>query len=271
METAVIGVTVAPLLAARSKTAEQVTQALLGAPLTLLEPTPRWVRVRMDDEYEGWISRSHLAPPFAEAREQVAITDLWVNLRPRPDYRMPVRQVACIGTRLPLAERQPGWLAVALPAGGIGWLEEQRGRIGAPDEPCSPPEPAALLTTARRFMGVPYLWGGCSPFGLDCSGFVQLVYRLHGILLPRDADQQAQMGVPIPVRAADVDQRRGLAPGDAVFFGAAEEPGRITHVGLALGDGAFIHAAGSDQVRVNGLDDPPYGERLVRACRYLPG
>ena len=269
METAVVRVSVAPVLAARTVTSEQVTQALLGAPVQVLARSPRWARIRMQDDYEGWISTAHLGPDPCSALEWVTVTDLWAHLRPRPEYRMPARRVAFIGTRLPLREREPGWLGVALPADGVGWLEAHRGRVHPPGDEPPPPAPEALLATARRFLGVPYLWGGCSPLGLDCSGFVQLVYRLHGVRLPRDAGPQSRAGEPVPPEAVGSAPSDLLAAGDAVFFRSAEEPARIGHVGLALGEGRFIHAAGGDGVRVNDLDDPPYGERLVCARRYL--
>jgi cell wall-associated NlpC family hydrolase len=285
MEQAVVRVSVSPVLAARSTASEQVTQALLGAGVAVLEAGRRWVRVCMEDGYEGWMSRSHLAiadfgfsisdwvgsretgsNPKSEIQnpkwvEWVTITDLWVNLRTRPDSRMPARILACIGSCLPLAERRPGWLGVMLPAGGMGWLEEHRGQVASREQVPPRPTPEVLLATARRFLGVPYLWGGCSPLGLDCSGFVQLVFRLHGMRLPRDAHQQAEKGSPVPMEAA--------AAGDAVFFGAAKDLGRVVHVGLSMGGEAFIHAAGSDQVRVNRLSDTPYAGRLVAVRRFL--
>jgi cell wall-associated NlpC family hydrolase len=265
METAVIRVSVAPLLAARTRHSEQVTQGLLGARVTLVDHSGRWARVCMSDGYEGWVSRAHLAPEFAAADEWVTLTDLWVNLRSRPDYRVPARTVGMIGTRLPLRDRQPGWLGVGLPAGGIGWLEEHRGRVHPEADVLPPPSPDVVLSTARRFLGVPYLWGGCSPLGLDCSGFVQLVYRLHGIMLPRDADQQAEVGVRVPVGETEP----AVTAGDGVFFCSAETRERITHVGLALDNRSFIHAAGGDGVRINRLSDAPYGERVVAVRRYL--
>jgi cell wall-associated NlpC family hydrolase len=269
METAVIRVSVAPLMAARSTASEQVSQALLGASVVVLEATGRWARVRMEDDYEGWLSRAHLAHASPPAMELVTVTDLWVNLRTRPDYRMPARILACVGSRLPLIDRRPGWLGVALPAGGAGWLEEHRGQVHGPEGFAPRADPGELLETARRFLGVPYLWGGCSPFGLDCSGFVQLVYRLHGARLPRDAGDQAREGEVVLLEAAGPEGCVGPGPGDAVFFHGPDATERITHVGLSLGDGSFIHAAGSDQVRVNRLADAPYAQRLVGARRYL--
>jgi gamma-D-glutamyl-L-lysine dipeptidyl-peptidase len=265
-ETAAIRVSVAPVLAARSATSEQVSQALLGAVVQVLERSARWARIRMEDDYEGWISTAHLGPELPPAAEWVTMTDLWVNLRRQPDYRMPARTVAFIGTRLPLRERRAGWLGLALSAGGLGWIEEHRGSVHTPRGLPAAGEPEALLATAHRFLGVPYLWGGCSPLGLDCSGFVQLVYRLHGVSLPRDADQQAEVGEPVLLDP----EGSGCAPGDAVFFHAEERPEQMTHVGLALGDGRFIHAAGSDRVRINRLVDSPYGERMACARRYQP-
>jgi cell wall-associated NlpC family hydrolase len=268
METASVRVSVAPVQASRSMQAEQVTQALLGASVRIIERSARWARIRMDDDYEGWIARAHLGPDLPHSADWVTMTDLWVNLRTRPDYRMPVRQMAFVGTRLPLLERRPGWLGVTVPSGQPGWVEEHRGQVGFSEEPTAPPIAEQVLATARRFLGVPYLWGGCSPLGLDCSGFVQLVYRLHHIRLPRDADLQAGVGMSIAL-----DQPGALpAAGDALFFCSPDARERITHVGMALGDGSFVHAAGGDRVRINRLADVPYGGRLVTARRYLcPG
>lgn len=271
METATVRVSVAPVLAARGITSEQVTQALLGAAVEVLEDSARWARVRMADGYEGWVRRRDLGRCFAAADQCVTLTDLWVNLRTRPDYRVPPRVTAFIGTCLPLQERRPGWLGVALPDSDVAWLEEHRGQAHSPGDFRLPPHPGAVVTTARRFLGVPYLWGGCSPLGLDCSGFVQLVYRLHGVGLPRDARQQAREGAPVPITAGASDGVPALAPGDAVFFHAEGRPEKINHVGLALGDGRFIHALGSDRVRIDPWTETACTQRFSGARRYLSG
>jgi cell wall-associated NlpC family hydrolase len=108
---------------------------------------------------------------------------------------------------------------------------------------------ASVAATLRRFLGVPYLWGGRSPKGFDCSGLVQFAYGLHGLALPRDSDQQARCGVPA----------EGPEPGDLLFFGHE----RVTHVAFALSEGDYLHARGA--VRCNSLrtESPLYDPDLA--------
>ncbi|GMU95818.1 NlpC/P60 family protein [Ignavibacterium album] len=134
------------------------------------------------------------------------------------------------------------------------------------------PSGESILSTAYRFMGVPYLWGGTSSKGMDCSGFTKTVYFLNGIILPRDASQQVHTGEL-------VDTKNGwenLQAGDLLFFGSkadGERKERITHVAIYIGDGDFIHAAG--RVRINSFNKakPYYSEyrdnAFIRAKRIL--
>lgn len=252
-----VAVTVAPVMGEPSRRAEQVSQALLGACLVEQGERRGWRRVRMEDGYEGWVARRHLVPPPAAWQPPfVEIAELWANLRWRRDYRSAPAAVAPVGARLPLVAEVEGWSAVRLPSGRTAWIERHRLR---PIPTAGPPAaPAAIVATARRFLGVPYLWGGCSPAGFDCSGLVQLVFRLHGLLLPRDAAPQSEVGDPVPADA--------IAAGDLVFFG---REGRVTHVGIALGDGRMIHAAGSDRVRIDRIHGRRYGARFLGARRVL--
>jgi hypothetical protein len=185
------------------------------------------------------------------------VLPLWANLRYLPDSRTAARLTAYAGSRLPLAKRRERWVGLRLPDGAIGWTEAHRARPW-PGTAVIAPEPGVIVATAKLFLGVPYLWGGCAPLGIDCSGFVQLVWRLNGVPLPRDAHQQAECGADKALS--------DIRDGDLLFFG--EPGGKITHVAICLDGRHMIHAAGGDGVRINSLADEPYG-RLVRFARRI--
>jgi hypothetical protein len=260
LSSAVVQVSVTPMLAARSSTAEQVSQAILATPVRIREQNSRWARVLTPDGYEGWTPAGSISSrPYPPAEEVMEIADLWANLRARPDSQLGVAITAFIGCRLNLHERKGEWLGLELPDRRVLWVEEHRAR---PVVPGTAPTPEQVVATAERFLGVPYLWGGCTPMGLDCSGFVQLVYRLHGIALPRDAHQQAACGAPV-----EGDE---YVPGDLLFFARdAAGDGAITHVGMARGEGTFVHARGGQAVRIDRLADAEYQRRFVGARRWL--
>jgi peptidoglycan DL-endopeptidase LytE len=116
-----------------------------------------------------------------------------------------------------------------------------------------------LTRTALRYLGVPYEWGGESLSGVDCSGFVQAVFRHNGIELPRTADAQFEVGHRVTLG--------GLEPGDLVFFQTYAEG--ASHVGIYLGDGRFVHASASDGVRVDSLSEDYYSSRYIGARRTI--
>ena len=120
----------------------------------------------------------------------------------------------------------------------------------------NPPQPKAnILETAKQFLGVPYIYGGSDPSGFDCSGFVQYVYGLHGIKLPRVAADQEKTGTRVDSPAV----------GDLVFFA---ENGSVVHVGIYAGNNTFIHANRKQGVIFTSLDQQWYKERYVGANRY---
>jgi hypothetical protein len=263
-----IRATCAPLFREPDPESEHVSQAVLGQAVEVLQGERTWRRVRTPDRYEGWLDATALvdAPdgwggPWAE------VTDLFANLRGGAHFQRAALLQAPLGARLPLVERvslaeppcadSQGWVQLLLPDGRRVWTEAKRVR-DVEQDPERPATPEAICGTARRLLGVPYLWGGCTPFGIDCSGFVQLVMGLHGIRLLRDAGPQMTQGAPSPAPDA----------ADLVFFGPPDQPERITHVGMMLDRERFIHAAGSDCVRINRLEDPPYG-RLFRGARRV--
>ena len=145
-----------------------------------------------------------------------------------------------------------------LPSGEPAFVQTGDVRVADADAPWPRASEADLVATARRFTGVPYLWGGMSAHGLDCSGLTSRVYAVSGVDLRRDADMQFDDPRARPVERAD------LRPGDLVFFGEK----KITHVGMYVGDGRFINATTHTRpdVHEESLDDP-YWVGLYRGAR----
>jgi cell wall-associated NlpC family hydrolase len=222
-----------------------LTQLLLGEPAVVLAERDGWSQVVAPDQassadpggYPGWVRTAHLAAPADPQREAGHGGAVRATVAvPAADCRIDetTLSLSC-GTSLPVSGLDRGELEVPLADGRTGRLDlagvrlthdRQQVAYGADD----------LLATARQFLGLRYLWGGTSAWGLDCSGLVHLVLRAHGVLLPRDAFDQAVAAAVEPVPLDDV------RPGDLYFF--ARPGARIHHVGFASGpDGQWmLHA-----------------------------
>lgn len=269
--TLLVTVSVADIHREPAHQAERVTQAILGERLRVLDAADagRWYRVRLRDGYRGWI-RSWLAVPgrcdwpgprVAEVDEPFA----WI--RSEPSAGAEAVSDIVIGTRLKaLSAGGPGWLRVALPDGRTGFVSRScllRGTARAADGSRRPATAAAVLATARRFLGVPYVWGGRSPKGLDCSGFVQMTLDLHGITIPRDSrDQRAFFE-----RRPAVADPRAVPPGGLMFFGRPAGP--ATHVGFSLGRGLLLHAQGRVRIQSIVPDKSIHNKEL--SCLFQTG
>jgi len=265
---AVVVAAVANMYSAPSWDASVVSQATFGASVVLVEEQSAWVKVRTADDYTGWMLLSALRRygpedhAYASTGIVAQVENPFANV-----YREPsVTQHQPLLT-LPFAARlevisEPEtdsgrWLEVRLADGHSAWI--QRGDINLNPRLLSINETIEL---AKRFLGFTYLWGGTSSFGFDCSGFTQMLVRRRGMVMPRDADAQAAWAGVVPVK------RRNLQAGDLVFFG--ESPQKITHTGMYIGHGKFIHdsAHGHPGVQVGRLADQPWTHLLV-ACRRL--
>ncbi|MCL6475871.1 MAG: C40 family peptidase [Firmicutes bacterium] len=275
---------------------EQVSQMLLGHTLLLLSPPDsgqNWVNVQTDDGYTGWVRAKQIcllddSEEYPAPGQVYRVNALWAFVREKPDYNAPHLTIAPMGAWLEGNEWYEDWLRVVLPDGRTGWMAAQdvtpqwvaisragslrvEGTVilqGKNVEPYRVPRMGwqnALVYTARRLLGVPYLWGGSSPFGLDCSGFVQLVYRMCGLVLPRDADLQADFA---RTTAVDISETQ---PGDLIFFAGGSDPHQrtVTHVGMVIDAEHFIHSSGGVGVHITRIDDPFYKSILWGIRRVL--
>jgi cell wall-associated NlpC family hydrolase len=252
------------LYSAPSEDSDVVTQAIYGSNVAVLDERAGWARIRMVDATAGWtpLDALQIGPPYGVSGKLAAVASLFAHIYREPDVtaHAPLLTVP-FETRLEIAGGQlpERWRQARLPDGRIGWV--QVGDLSFDDAPLGTPE---MLALARRFLGLPYTWGGTSSFGYDCSGFMQMLERRRGILLPRDARPQAEWAGMVPVSRAD------LAPGDHLYFGVS--PKRITHTGMYLGDGRFISATAyqTPMVRIDSLSDPHWVALLV-AIRRVTG
>lgn len=248
-----------------------VSQAILGTNVKLLQKGKNpagedWYEIETPDTYHGWTIASALRlrgpadKPYAGAGPVFVVSSLLANTYREPDVtrHKPVR-VAPIGAVLEIVgEKGERWLEVRLPCGTNVWI--QRGEGDVREAPWSwPRRPVEeMVALAKRFIGLPYTWGGTSPLGLDCSGFVQLVYKMSGIPILRDAGIQMDESGLVAVPAG---QERA---GDLVFFGSRS----VGHVGLMIDAEYFINATTHETptVRIDRLKDD-YWQRIYRGAR----
>ena len=226
---------------------ERVDQAHYGERFTLLAREDEWFYAQGPDHYFGWVWAEHIDEVGPSERRIVGVVA--ADVRNAPTEAAPVIDRLPVASPLAIQEREGDWLRVS----GDGWVAF-RDTVDVGQLPNRFPRASDLLRTAECFLGVPYLWGGTTVEGLDCSGFSQLVYRLNGIALDRDADQQAMEGRPV-----------GGTPraGDLLFFGDE----RVTHVAIATAEREFLHAPMSGGVVERQTLGPDRNLRSIR--RYL--
>ncbi|KIC64563.1 C40 family peptidase [Chryseobacterium taiwanense] len=215
MDKGICIVTVAPVRAEGSDKAEIVTEILFGESADILEVNKNWTKIKMHyDGYEGWMDTKQIKPisdeDFAKRKVTVVTEDFSSVLMNDG------KTLLSIGSE------------VEFPVVASRRSHDMR---------------ESIALTAKEFLNVPYLWGGKSFFAVDCSGFTQLVYKVHDIKIPRDTYQQAEVGEALSF----VEESK---PGDLAFFENPE--GKIIHVGIMLDAQKIIHASG--KVRIDTLD-----------------
>lgn len=222
-----------PMRAEATDRSEMVNVVLFGEAFEIIERKPKWVKIRLQhDSYEGWID-----PQMSKEISQ----DVYDGLRTAPKYFQSEVAGKITDAAGEVFSLSKGACLPGLQGNKLVIGEYQFSFEGLLHE--SKKDRVTLKKTALDYLGTPYFWGGRTTFGIDCSGFTQMVYRMNGIYLPRDASQQAKKGITLSFLEE-------CQPGDLAFFDNAE--GNIVHVGIVLEDYKIIHASG--RVRIDTLD-----------------
>ena len=231
MNYGISNLSIVPMRNEAADQSEMVNQVIFGEHFKVLEIRKKWSKIRLaHDSYEGWICNKQ----WIEIEEDI--------------YKQLDKEVATITTDIldiiTKTHHQPIVIGSILPSykSGHALINNEMYQFDGLTTPGFIKKDK-LVENALMYLNAPYLWGGRSPLGVDCSGFTQMVYRLQGVDLPRDAYQQAEVGTTLSF----VEESE---PGDLAFFDNAE--GKITHVGIILEDNHIIHASG--KVRIDRID-----------------
>ncbi len=256
---------------------EMATQAILGTPVKLLQKDG-WCRIQTPDGYIGWTQRINFRQMTGQEirkwnlSKKVVFTDYFGFSYQQPDKNSQTISDLVAGNFLKYEGEQGGFYKVSYPDGRTAYVMKSQAKLYDDWISSINLSGESIVKTAFTLAGIPYVWGGTSAKGMDCSGFTKTVLFMHGIILMRDASQQAYTGIPVDIS----NGRTNLRIGDMLFFGEKAENGkkeRIRHVGFYIGNDEFIHASG--YVRVSSLnpDSPDYGERnateFIRASRII--
>ncbi len=264
-----IRVSVANLREKPSHAAQLIDQAIMGDRLRLLKEKGYWYLIQTHYGYIGWMTRASFH------RTDQSGVDQWMNAKrvrcnklhamiyEQPNAQsIPVSDLTLNG-RLQILNKGTAWSNVKLVDGREGFIKNDRITMASKQNPETSAK--AIIQTAKQMMGVPYLWGGNSSKGNDCSGFTQTVFFANGVQLPRDARQQVHKG-------QEIDWKEDFAnvhAGDLLFFGSGE---RITHVGISLGGPHFIHQ--DSWVHIDSFDEDdenfnPYRKRTLKVIKRI--
>ncbi len=268
----VITIPVANMRANPGHNQEMVDQLLCGSVVRLYKSSGSWTLSQSPDDYLGWIDNDAIVPLDTIALKDYLSKPKLITIRDqsyivdKPGDASNIVSPLSIGAIITLLNKSGNFYEVALADGRKGyintgsvnevkkWKEETKTQL----------QPNQVIKTAFNFLGRPYLWGGTSGNGMDCSGFTKMVYYLHGLVLPRDASQQVRVGKPIPSDTT----LKNILPGDLLFFGrhaSNDKPEKVTHVAMYLGDGKIIHSSGYVRVQSLKRGDPDFTESRLHS------
>ena len=275
-EYGVVDISVCNLRATPDFDAEMVSQALLGTPVHILAKAEAndWPQVQTPDTYTGWVHRDAITLLSFEdyhawnAAPKIIVTALAGVVRAEASERAATVSDVVAGARLRDLGRKGRYYRVGFPDGRTGYLRKSAARPEAAWRSSLDTSPEAIVATALTMLGFPYIWAGMSPKGMDCSGFVRTVFFMHDIIIPRDSGPMSKTGERIY-------GTQDLQPGDLVFFGRKDTAApKVSHVGIYIGGGRFIHSLGLVKIGSFHPEDPLYDAynagRYLFASRVLP-
>ncbi len=261
---------------------ELATQALLGTPLRVYQREESWYLVQTPDGYISWLDSGGLqlldSTEMATWRtsDRLVYTQEYGMAYTRPAADNDYVGDLVAGAILQKTGENGEYYQVRYPDRREGYVKKTEAQSLGDWLASRSLAPAAIFATAQQQIGRPYLWGGTSGKGMDCSGLTKTVYFRHGLVIPRDASQQVHAGVAVPTDTTLAN----LQAGDFLFFGTYRDDGsqRVTHVGIYLGDGRFIHAGadnGATAIQSLRRGEPDFAAHrlatLLGARRMLDG
>lgn len=255
-----VSVNVADIWANPEFDCERVTQALFNEKIEVLERSDEYSRVRLSDGYEGYLSNNFYAEVEDAGEGDVVVSAIIAMAHASADPRAPVATILPFTSRLNKIKTVDGFAVCGTPKYGYVYVPEDD-LVAEGRTPTLKHETVPLfIESAKRFLGVPYLWGGKSFFGIDCSGLIQTNLKFFNHNFPRDTKDQIKMGREIP--------RAEIRPGDLLFF--------ERHVALAISNKSFIHSSLSQGgVHINSFDSQKQNylkfldEGLISARRII--
>lgn len=274
---ALVNLSVCNIRSKPEHSAELATQALMGTPLKIYKEEGGWYLVQTPDDYLGWVDDDGISLKTSKEMmawlnsEKVIYTDFFGFIYSDKDFSVSISD-AVGGNIFEKINKSDNYFEVKLPDGRIGFVKINEAKEFTQWFSNLSFKADDIIDVGKKMLGFPYLWGGTSFKGIDCSGYMKTIFFLNGLILPRDANQQALIGEEILFDK----EFSNLKPGDLIFFGRRGNqvrPERITHVGIYIGDKKFLHSSGRVRLDSFDKDDPNYNEyrlnTIVRIKRLL--
>jgi len=269
---AIINISVANLRSNPRHSSELVTQATLGTIVKVYKQEEDWYYIQSPDKYLAWVDAGGIELADEQKAEnwdydvKIIYTQTYGHAYTGPDDNTSIVSDLTAGNMLTILKYTDKNFIVRFPDGRNAFVRKNEAEPYDSWLKNLNPTNETLVSTGKALMGVPYLWGGTSTKGVDCSGFTKTIYFLNGMVIPRDASQQVHTGIPID----STGNFEKLQNGDLLFFGTKATDStreKVVHVGMWIGNNEFIHSSG--RVRVSSVDKASINHDEYNLNRYL--